>query len=132
MPSTTRASARRKPPVIAANDESDYGSDIDDASILDMLEQSDPPLSQPVVLESLDNFNPLPQVARIPRIITHDLQAASHGGQESEHGSSVTGCDVDIRLHQAPVAIAYDTDTGIALNCEFADRLSVAANWLTC
>jgi len=68
MTPTTRAIARRAEPPTVQADFSDYGSDIDEDALGDLLSNAESQsLNPPLVLESIEEYNPLPKAAHIPR-----------------------------------------------------------------
>jgi len=72
MTPTTRAVAIRATPSIVQSQshgyDSDYGSDLDEDALEGIFSKVDvlQPFSEPIVLESIEEYNPLPRVAHIP------------------------------------------------------------------
>ncbi|GAB7344512.1 hypothetical protein MBLNU457_2343t2 [Dothideomycetes sp. NU457] len=68
MTPTTRATARRAEPTTIQNDFSDYGSDVDEDALDDLLSIAESQaFNPPLVLESIEEYNSLPQAVHIPR-----------------------------------------------------------------
>lgn len=67
MAPATRAAARRA--IAVADIESDYGSDVDEAAIAELLGRSESQSINPIgslALESIESCDPLPSEARLP------------------------------------------------------------------
>ena len=117
MPPTTRDAAGKLTLSILSNDESDYGSDIDDDTVAELLDQSS--FSQPLALESIEEHNPLPQVARVPVAAGSSTQFPRRIVLTDEDGVQFEVPDLDGPLREASVEVEYDPSNRIAFASEY-------------
>jgi len=112
MTPTTRATARRTEPTTIQADLSDYGSDVDEDALGDLVSVAESqPFNPPLVLESIEEYNPLPQAAHIPRTSPSPSSPAWRRPKRvfvDEHGVPWEALGGDGPIREPSVEVEYD------------------------
>ncbi|PNS16084.1 Exonuclease V [Sphaceloma murrayae] len=120
MVPTTRASAQKYSAVIA-NDESDYGSDLDEDSIVNLLVQAESQPLASLAIESIEEHNPLPQAARVPKSRSNIIESNSPTLRRTktlvdEDGVTFEVPDNDGPLREPSVEVEYDAKNRVTFS----------------
>ncbi|KAF4551470.1 Exonuclease V - a 5' deoxyribonuclease-like protein [Elsinoe fawcettii] len=117
MPATTRAAASHLATVVS-HDESDYGSDIDDDTISDLLVRAESQPLHAIAVESIEEHNPLPQVVRVPNTDYNSPRARRTKTYIDEDGITFEVPDNDGPLREPSVEVEYDERNRVAFSPE--------------
>jgi len=114
MTPTTRAVARKATLSIVQSQnhehDSDYGSDLDEDALECIFSEVDvlQPFSEPIVLESIEEYNPLPRVAHIPYPQLPAQQDVSGATSIAQDGSPANLLARSGQLRGPSVEVEYD------------------------
>ncbi|PSK46254.1 Exonuclease V [Elsinoe australis] len=115
MPPTTRAVAQKLATTVAGN-ESDYGSDIDDDTITDLLVQAESQPLHAVAVESIEEHNPLPSAVRLPKQYRDSPRTRRTKVLVDEDGITFEVPDNDGPLREPSVEVEYDESNRLAFS----------------
>lgn len=118
MPPTTRAVAQKLATTVAGN-ESDYGSDIDDDTITDLLVQAESQPLHAVAVESIEEHNPLPSAVRLPKQYRDSPRTRRTKVLVDEDGITFEVPDNDGPLGEPSVEVEYDESNRLAFSRRF-------------
>ena len=140
MTPTTRAiAANRVATQGDFHDGSDYGSDLDEDALEELLSNSESqPLTQPLVLESIEEYNPLPRAAHLPRSPTTSVYKQPRSIWVDEDGVQFEVLARHGPLREPSVEVEYDQSNRITFSptrtCTYSDDIlhsTYASNSLT-
>lgn len=120
MAPTTRAIARSNHYAVAQEvDDSDYGSEIDDDTLTAILQSadSDSQLLEPVtplVIESIEEYNSLPQAVHVPKDNTPDRFRPQRKTLVDENGVPFEVYVHDGPIREPSVEVEYDERNRVA------------------
>ena len=116
MTPTTRA-VTRNIVTFEDHDGSDYGSDVDEATLHDLLSQAESqPLSKTLVLESIEEYAPVPRAVHVPNAQLSSPSDRPRRVLIDENGVPFEVLAREGPLRQPSVEVEYDSVNRVAFS----------------